>query len=1206
MLSTVGLRAKIFILVTSVVVIAFVAVVWLVSRATIDMAERNAFSLAHETADRYRNEITSELQSARVTAQTLAAAFAAMNDNGFTSRRLMDAVLQNVLKTNPRIVGLGVAYEPNALDGQDKIFAGRKPQYDASGRYAPYWHKLNRRISVEPIHDLDISPWYLTPKTTKREYIADPYIYQSNEGKTRLTFPILRRDGFAGVVASDLTLDKLQRLVSLDMPNVNGVFITIFTNSGVVAAHPDNQFIGKNYAQIQADDMLGQNADTVARAAQILRAFDNTHPVRDQWDKDELKERDEIRYFIGQLDEAAANFAMEDRPRLPPDISREVLKADPLRLRDTENVSQAIANGQVHALATDTLYTVFMPIRFSEATKPWSVAVSIPMDNILADAHEIRNSVMALCGAATALVAAILWLIAGRISRPILLLAQSARCLGEGRFDVRPPEVTNDDEIGALARAFRVMGEKISAQVGELNRYARELKEKNENLKRLNTLKDEFLANTSHELRTPLNGIIGIVESMMDGATGEMTAEQKYNLAIVASSGKRLANLVGDILDFAKLKNREIILQKQPVDLKILVDTVLTFVQPLTRGAAINLVNELDDSLPPLDADLARLEQILYNLIGNAVKFTDQGEARIRARVDGDMAVISVADSGIGIPKEKFVGIFESFEQVDGSIARARGGAGLGLSITKKLVELHGGTIKVESELGHGSVFTFSIPISLDAPAAAPATTAAPIIDPADFQVPLHAAAPSSGERILVVDDELVNIQALVNLLSLRGYAVTRAFGGEEALTMLENGETFDLVLLDVMMPKMSGYEVCRCLREQFSLFELPVLMLTAKNQFSDVVRGFQSGANDYVRKPFDKTELLARMATLLRLKRAVADALENERKFEDEKRKRLAEENLREITRALTSTLRLDDVLNRVLAAMARFAPFTASAVLLREDDAFVIKSQNGFVTPPPERLSAEDDPFLRRAIDERRVVTWPTASTFFKMPQEDGAALFGLPILYRDEILGAIVLACQEREFAAELLLILATQAGVAIQNAILFEKVSAMATTDALTGLYNRRHFFELAGKEFARFKRYGAPMSMFMLDIDHFKRINDTFGHAAGDQVLRRVAAILTETLRTNDISGRYGGEEFAVVLPDTPLVTAGNIAERLRQAITNATIESDKGAIRCTVSIGVSVAGDAGLEAALAVADKCLYTAKENGRNRVVVASKFSG
>ncbi|MDX1521948.1 MAG: response regulator, partial [Anaerolineae bacterium] len=402
----------------------------------------------------------------------------------------------------------------------------------------------------------------------------------------------------------------------------------------------------------------------------------------------------------------------------------------------------------------------------------------------------------------------------------------------------------------------------------------RELARKNDALEQLDKFKDEFLANTSHELRTPLNGIIGLAESMLDGATGPATLEQQHSLSMTVASGRRLTNLVNDILDFSKLKHYDLALNISAVDMKVITDIVLALSKPLVNPARVSLINQIDSALPPVAGDQNRLQQIMHNLVGNAIKFTESGTITLSAVEREGLLEITVADTGIGIPNEKLDDIFRSFEQVDGSIERHYGGTGLGLSITKKLIELHGGTIRVESTVGVGSRFIFTMPISPKSlqkqtgshtEIAKSQTHIEPQVVPS-----IKPLANNSNLTILVVDDEAINRQVLLNQLSVHNYFVVQAANGREALQTVQNIRP-DLILLDVMMPRMSGYEVCQRLREQYSAAELPVVMLTAKNQVADLVAGFEAGANDYLPKPFSKSELLARIETHLRLSKVNA-----------------------------------------------------------------------------------------------------------------------------------------------------------------------------------------------------------------------------------------------------------------------------------------------------------------------------------------------
>jgi len=438
---------------------------------------------------------------------------------------------------------------------------------------------------------------------------------------------------------------------------------------------------------------------------------------------------------------------------------------------------------------------------------------------------------------------------------------------------------------------------KTRTQALKLEARERELKQErtvSEKLRTLDRLKDEFLANTSHELRTPLNGIVGLTESLIDGATGPLPEETVRNLSMVAAAGKRLTFLVNDLLDFSRLKNRDLALEHRPVDLRTLTDLVFVLLRPLAGQKGLTLINDIPVDVPFVLGDENRLQQILYNLAGNGVKFTDKGEVRVTATIQDGFLQVSVSDTGIGIPEEKLEEIFTPFEQVDGSAARRQGGTGLGLSISRKLVELHGGTIRVESRTDMGSTFIFTLPLatmensesfsnaitpeppaqdrinrmrdSLEVDSASYARETSEIVPAARTTEEL---APTHGDepiRVLLVDDEPVNLQVLANQLSLQHYVVTQALNGPEALRLMEDGPRFDLILLDIMMPKMSGYEVSRKIRENYPAHLLPIIMLTAKNQVSDLVEGLSAGANDYIAKPFSKHELLARIKTHLHL----------------------------------------------------------------------------------------------------------------------------------------------------------------------------------------------------------------------------------------------------------------------------------------------------------------------------------------------------
>ena len=467
-----------------------------------------------------------------------------------------------------------------------------------------------------------------------------------------------------------------------------------------------------------------------------------------------------------------------------------------------------------------------------------------------------------------------------QVAKPLHDFLDATSQIARGNFNIKL-DVTRQDELGRLANSFNAMAHEVDTR-------EEGLKQVQESLRQANRLKDEFLANTSHELRTPLNGIIGIAESLIDGATGQLTDKTKTNLVMIVGSGKRLATLVNDILDFSQLKHKNLELQLKPIGLREIVDIVLAISQSSVVNKPIQLVNSIPVDLPPAQADENRLQQILYNLIGNAIKFTDSGTVEISATVVNQHLEMVVSDTGIGVPEDKLERIFKSFEQAEGSTARKYGGTGLGLAVTKQLVQLHGGKIWVKSTVYQGSQFFLTLPIAegessqLSVNALSLVQTISPV-EVSTLSISDKVKAISGDKlNILIVDDEPVNLQVLYNYLSLENYHITQATFGPEALALIDEGFKPDAILLDVMMPKMTGYTVTKKIRERWKADEVPILLLTAKNQVADLVVGFESGANDYLTKPISKDELLARLKTHLQLKKLKEKtlhlALENER----------------------------------------------------------------------------------------------------------------------------------------------------------------------------------------------------------------------------------------------------------------------------------------------------------------------------------------
>ena len=404
-----------------------------------------------------------------------------------------------------------------------------------------------------------------------------------------------------------------------------------------------------------------------------------------------------------------------------------------------------------------------------------------------------------------------------------------------------------------------------------------------------NEAKNQIMANTSHELRTPLHGIINLADLIRIGASGPVSPQAVQDLEMIINSASRLNSLVNDILDFSKLQKQQLEIQHKPVDLFQVAENSLALLKPLHREKPIDLQNELTKDLPLVDGDEDRIQQILLNLLGNALKFTESGEVRLSAVIQDGWIELAVADTGIGIPQDKQERIFDAFEQGDASTERTHGGTGLGLSVAKQLVELHGGRIWLESVVGQGSVFRFTLPCSsaseqertepvvskkVNTTKALPvAVSTVPVVEEeigSEPNVDLLVDDPSEV-TILVVDDEPINRQVLRNQLEMVGYRVEVAIDGLQGLKLLEKLNP-QVILLDVMMPRLSGYQTCYRIRQKYSASELPIILLTAKDQPEDTVRGFQHGANDYLTKPFSREELLIRVQFHLKLSKATSE----------------------------------------------------------------------------------------------------------------------------------------------------------------------------------------------------------------------------------------------------------------------------------------------------------------------------------------------
>ncbi len=403
-------------------------------------------------------------------------------------------------------------------------------------------------------------------------------------------------------------------------------------------------------------------------------------------------------------------------------------------------------------------------------------------------------------------------------------------------------------------------------------------------LKVLDRMKDEFLATTSHELRTPLHGIIGLTDAMITNSEKKLSFQHMRDVELIQKSAHRLNSLVDEILDFSKLRGEKVDLFLGEIDLKKIIPSVTSIVQGMVGSKSITLSQNVAPDVPVITGDRNRIEQVLLNLLTNAVKFTDVGAVVVVAAEAGEGVSIAVHDTGRGMDRDEVKRIWNPYEQGDESVRRSGEGTGLGLAICRYLVKLHGGTIDVDSEKGKGTTFTLWLPkeprgdISgirrerLEEAERFPSIVVMPPeLEQAELEREVsennaHSAESSGDELIMVVDDDPINLQILQRILTKEGYRVTTFLKGREALDALEK-ELPHLILLDLMLPEMSGYDIMLEVRQKYKDVFLPVIMVTARNQMEDMVKGFIFGCNDYLSKPFNPKELLVRVQNQLIMK---------------------------------------------------------------------------------------------------------------------------------------------------------------------------------------------------------------------------------------------------------------------------------------------------------------------------------------------------
>lgn len=520
-------------------------------------------------------------------------------------------------------------------------------------------------------------------------------------------------------------------------------------------------------------------------------------------------------------------------------------------------------DGNEHRFSTDDRLEILMPVKEGNDLVGM-LYLEVGTEDLALQMAEYQSVMVVVVGISLLVSLVLALLLQSGIARPVQnLAAVSSRITEEDDYSLRV-EGQASGELGTLYSAFNNMLDQIQAWKSALRTANVELASARDSAEAANSAKSQWLANMSHEIRTPLNGILGFTELLRRGADGGDEAERNEYLDIIHGSGQHLLSLINDILDLSKIEAGHMEVEKVDCSAHQLIAEVMSVLRVRANEKGLDLSYQWHGPMPiTVRTDPSRLRQILINLIGNAIKFTECGAVRVGARIDESgsesQLVVSVTDTGIGIPEDKQSSVFEAFRQADNSVTRRFGGTGLGLSISQRVAQLLGGALSVNSSPGEGSTFTVRVktgPVELVASSESERTAeclTASVTAPEDVSE-LRA-------RILVVDDGDINRKLVRLALEKKGANVAVANDGLAGLEAALDGD-FDLVLMDMQMPVMDGYTATRKLRH--AGYVGPIIALTANAMRGDMEKCMEAGCSGYLSKPIDPGELVSVVDTTL------------------------------------------------------------------------------------------------------------------------------------------------------------------------------------------------------------------------------------------------------------------------------------------------------------------------------------------------------
>jgi diguanylate cyclase (GGDEF)-like protein/PAS domain S-box-containing protein len=711
-------------------------------------------------------------------------------------------------------------------------------------------------------------------------------------------------------------------------------------------------------------------------------------------------------------------------------------------------------------------------------------------------------------------------------------------------------------------KALEELNENLEKKVLE---RTEELKKINRELERANQLKGRFIANMSHELRTPLNSIIGFSDILLEKTFGDINETQERYIRNIYSSGNHLLELINNVLDIAKIEAGRYEMTYETFLVKNAIDEVINIMKSLAENKSIDIKVSIDEGISSITADRVKLKQVLYNLLSNAIKFTPERgmvgvdvykEINIEGRYPWAMPGLefvkfSIWDTGIGISPEDNEKIFDEFEQANSTFSRKYGGAGLGLALTKKLVELHGGNITVESIPGEGSTFSFLIPVTSPVESKAPETVGA-----VDLNFPwMKEDAP----LILVVEDDLPSAEILTLHLTQAGYKVAHAFDGEEALKKARSLKPF-AITLDVMLPHKDGWEVLQELKSDHETAEIPVIIHSVVNNKE---LAFALGATDYLLKPLDRKALITKLEEISVSKGKKILPLSI-----------LIIESEDAVTNHFKELLEPQGFLIYTASEGKRGIELSSAlrpGVILLD---FTLSDMLGFdvIKEIRENPSTKDIPI-------------------FILTERD------ISVDDRMNLVGKIERIVQKhafdtKEFVEHIK-----------ELEILYPKRAGLI--DELTGLFSHRYFQIRLAQEVRRAERYKLPLNLLLLDIDFFGQYGEKHGKYYGNLLLKKAAELLGKNIRGSDAIVRYGRDSFAIILPNTVISAGLSLSNRFNAIIKNYPFlyEESQPKGRITSSIGLAFFDGQSPEEFILSAEKALASAIKKGGDRVEIYSR---